>query len=157
MPLSFLFFIIRSSQIENIISGGIQERELSKWLLKGSAVCTNTSWEPCPTCDFKNSNEFRVGRGRSINDDNFELLFIKKNNCSVHDTFGAMSLIILLLVTLAVYYFFFPQRMRAGAFDDAEERSSDYSIIVKNPPKRVIKLEMRVINSFFDSKSIEKP
>lgn len=111
-------------------AGGGQGRILGKWLLKGSAICTNVTWEPCPTCinDWVTAPD-RIGN--ATNDEGLELFFIKKNNCSVHDIFGAMNLITLFLVTLAVYYFFFSQRKRAEAFDDAEERSSVYSIIVK--------------------------
>ena len=143
-------------------------RIVLKWILKGSAVCTNTSWEPCPTCapddwtDFPSTNDrlaYAYTNATSIVNntisvctsnqwDTFspaKLIFIKKNNCDLHDKFGVLSLASIGLVLVAVYYFIFAHNKKAIDFDDGKQTSSDYSIVIMvrmcamryNPPSLI--------------------
>jgi len=144
---------------------------ISKWVLKGSAICHQTSWQACPTCAPANWTKFPSTNDRfayayaDINSNNTTcasndwatfsserspLTFIKKNNCDLHDTFGIVSLVSVFLLLIAVYYFIFMHNKKAIEFDEAEQTTSDYSIVITNPPKDATEPESW--KNFFESR-----
>lgn len=143
---------------------------LSKWILKGSAICTNTAWKACPSCTSNDWHIFPSTNDRFAYNANTEgsivtcssptnstssiddspLTFIKKNNCVLHDHFGEVSIVTLFFVLVAVFCFMFTQKKRATEFDEAEQSSSDYSIVITNSPNNA--KDPEIWKEFFESK-----
>ena len=104
-----------------------------------SAVCIDTSFQPCPSCKMENAmheyqNRFYV--------DESGLPFILVNRCQVNNVLGFFSYVTMLFVICAVYYFVYAQRKVRIELDEGEQTSSDYSIHI-----HVSKL---ILNGCFD-------
>jgi|AntRauTorckE5430_2_1112549.scaffolds.fasta_scaffold02356_2 hypothetical protein len=104
----------------------------------GSAICTNTSWVPCPNCTMDifdswptNSNSpMRVTNGTAPNEDR-EVFFILKNGCDLDSTFSIMNLATIFFLAIATFLFIYLQRRMRAILDEGEQTTSDYSIRVK--------------------------
>jgi len=107
--------------------------------LKGSAVCTEQVWVPCPTCTV---DQFNLGRSRiagattvTPDGDLQTLVFALKNACDgatfqvgiVH--MASLGFIMLAIAALSLY-----QRRKQITFDEQEQTAQDYSIEIWNPP-----------------------
>ena len=101
--------------------------------VRGSAVCTNTSWEPCPNCEETDWPSFPSPGDRMISgtSNGNQLNFILKNNCTVDDIFGLVNIASILFVVGAVFYFVFSMNKTITRYDEAEQTTSDYSIMIK--------------------------
>lgn len=105
----------------------------------GSAICTNTTWVPCPNCTMdvfdswptKTDKPPRIANA-TVGDSG--LFFIRKNNCELNSTFSIMNLATIFFFAFATLVFMFLQRKMRARLDEGEQTSSDYSIQVKNPP-----------------------
>jgi len=100
-----------------------------------SAVCTESEWEPCPTChasDWDRHPTMTYDRFAQTSDKS--LTFIKVNDCKISDVFGISAYASLIFVIVAVYFVSWLQARKAIEFDEAQQTSSDYSIKVMNPP-----------------------
>ena len=110
--------------------------------LKGSAICTNHSWVPCPDCL---DNEEYFGRHMSrvantTNIDNFgynrTLVFAKRNLCNgatfqlARINFVTIVFLVLGLIALREY-----QKKWEVVFEEDEETAHDYSVVIQNPPE----------------------
>lgn len=147
--LAIVTFIAGCMQIPNIIyfatdytgaqntfsaEGFDFNNRMKEWALRGSAICLNTSWEPCPQCsedDWKvfPSTDDRLAKGvRQIHDEEEALYFIKKNRCEVNDIYAISNIATLLFIVGAVYYWIISQKKRIRVYDGAEYSSADYSI-----------------------------
>ena len=106
------------------------------FLLRGSAICLNTSWVPCPTCDCSSTGQWsgdRCGHARSSN--GTELTFILKNNCdgAVWEV-GIINYVTMVMVFLATLGLGIYLRKQEVKFDEDEQTAQDYSIVITNPP-----------------------
>ncbi len=96
----------------------------------GSAVCTDTKWQPCPSCEMEqDSAGGRITRGTSPNDGS-EIMFILTNQCDVNERFGIMSLVAVFFVTVSVFLFIYVQQRMRLKFDEQELTTSDFSILI---------------------------
>lgn len=116
-----------------------------KWSLWGSADCSHTKWEVCPTCTedewkglawatFPGTSD-RLATGTNANGE--EVKFLERNQCTMEGMDGFYpfyTIGTLVLIVGTVFYWIYSQKQRIKAFDDAENSSSDYTIEVKNPP-----------------------
>jgi hypothetical protein len=108
-------------------------------LLKGSAICTNQIWVPCPTClpgDFDDNldrlatAEKTIEGGRSVN-----LTFALLNDCDGATVqqgminYGTLIFILIGIVVMNIY-----QNHMEIKYDEDEQTAQDYSIVIKNPP-----------------------
>lgn len=104
--------------------------------LRGSAVCTNTRWEICPTCKPSDWDTFpktgdRLGFGtQNIGANEAETFFINTNGCNVNDWFGIFSLSTLVFVTSSLLYWIFSLNKRMKIYDEAAFNTANYSIEV---------------------------
>jgi hypothetical protein len=102
----------------------------------GSAICTNTTWVPCPNCTMdvfdswptKTDKPPRIANA-TVGDSG--LFFIRKNNCELNSTFSIMNLATIFFFAFATLVFMFLQRKMRARLDEGEQTSSDYSIQVK--------------------------
>jgi len=107
--------------------------------LRGSAICTEQFWVPCPSCTVE---QFEVARSRiagttTITPDGElqTLVFALKNACD-GATFqvGIINMASLGFILLAITLLSLFQRRKQIAFDEQEQTAQDYSIEIYNPP-----------------------
>jgi hypothetical protein len=110
------------------------------WFEKGSAVCSTTSWVPCPTCDCIDDHESFTVYGllpprRCAISENGSKLFALKNDCDgthwllAATNFGTVFFMVFAVMLLGGY-----MRREEIQFDEDEQTAQDYSIQITNPP-----------------------
>ncbi|KAL9181404.1 hypothetical protein ACHAXT_010209 [Thalassiosira profunda] len=108
-------------------------------LLKGSAICTDQVWVPCPTCTV---DQFHEARGRiagattvTPSGELQTLVFALKNACDGARfqvgivNMASLGFILVSMVLLTLY-----QRRKQLHFDEQHQTAQDYSIEISNPP-----------------------
>ena len=123
-------------------------------LRRGSAICTMTSWEICSTCTEDDWNAFPSTDDRFTlgeRDDGSKVAFIKKNGCSINNSYGILSLATLIFITIAVYYWILSLRKKIRVLDENQQSSSDYTVEVKNPPTNENAYKPEVWKDWFQS------
>jgi len=111
------------------------KKGIGNTLNRGSAICTNAYWQPCPTCaesDFETWPSTAYGRvitGTSPKQTN--VTFVMTNNCEVNDTFAIMNLATMLFFTVATFVFLYLQRRMRARLDEGEQTTADYSIRIR--------------------------
>lgn len=108
--------------------------------LELGAICTDTEWVPCPTCEESNWTFPRYKSIRryatAINDEN--LVFVLKNNCNItlHEAICAFAAMIFVVVSFIIMSIV--SRRREVRLDEYQQTASDYSIEVSNPPENAV-------------------
>eukprot|EP00980_Cylindrotheca_fusiformis_P007078 scaffold1482_cov120-Cylindrotheca_fusiformis.AAC.20 len=113
-------------------------------LVRGSAICTDTSWVACPTCICANNDRLTAQEMRRE-----DLLptkrcqrvdgqvFVLKNECGDIPLYVGMinyATVILFFLVTTVYMGGFLERQEIK-FDEDEQTAQDYSVQVENPRK----------------------
>jgi len=126
----------------DVYSEGQPGLSLFEQPLKGSALCTDATWEPCPTCSVENfENLARLGYSNSTVDDTKEasdgtLMFALRNNCDGGKFIpGMLNLTCLIFVWMSFLLLHRLLKAEAVIFDEDEQTGSDYTLMVNNPPK----------------------
>jgi hypothetical protein len=115
-------------QSESYSFGGKQSLNfVERW----SAVCTDTQFQPCPSCLREDWSSFPRDLGRLLFAQNDEMKFILVNQCNLNDAFGFFSIATLLFVICAVYLFVYLQRLYRLYLDEGVQTPSDYSVQIK--------------------------
>ena len=100
-----------------------------KLMLKGSAVCTDISFVPCPTCGM---NQYPPSL---IHESSSGLIFVRKNNCTAPPfTEGMLNLAVIVLMLVGFWAMNKLQSRMTVKFDMDEQTAQDYSIQIANPP-----------------------
>lgn len=108
------------------------------WYLVGSAICTRTSWVPCPNCNITGQwgdNMDRIAN-TTTDDGKNVLIFALRNECDgakiqlARINFVTIIVLVIGLVALGSY-----QQTWETRFNEGKETARDYSIVVKNPPE----------------------
>jgi len=100
------------------------------WLLEGSAICTDSSWVPCPNCTKANWEKFG-----SHYDQVGSLFFVLKNNCSVRLREGVVTFVTLIFTVIAIMYTItYKSGQRTIQLDVRQQTTSDYAVEVFDPP-----------------------
>jgi hypothetical protein len=116
------------------------------WILRGSAICTDERWAPCPTCRWHDWDYFpykydryaqtlqiRKTTERLIREES--LHFIKVNSCSFGYTLGFYALVSVVFLAVPLYVLcFIMLRKQEIILDEAAQTAQDYSVRVDNPP-----------------------
>ena len=110
-------------------------------VLQGSAICTDTTWVPCPDCtstyfasDRLVTTATKVG---GANGSMQTTTFALRNNCVAIDSVGETGVsnyLTLLLIVVGLYLVNKYLSAMEITFDEDEQTAQDYSIVVKNPP-----------------------
>ncbi|KAL7539204.1 hypothetical protein ACHAXR_009091 [Thalassiosira sp. AJA248-18] len=108
-------------------------------LLRGSAICTEQVWVPCPTCrveDFGHAMSRIAGATTVTPDGELQtLVFALKNACDgAKFQVGIVNMASLGFILLAIMALSLYQRKKQIAFDEQEQTAQDYSIEIYNPP-----------------------
>jgi len=139
--LRFLFYLTIFAgimSIPNILyyNSGAYNNEKSNQqtyilLLKGTAICTDVSWVPCPTCI---NEEMLVSQNRTTTSSE-GLNFALKNNCeSPPLTQGMCNYATIILMYFGFYWMNRQRDSISVKFDEDEQTAQDYSLMIKNPP-----------------------
>lgn len=116
------------------------------WSLKGSLMCPEPVWVPCPQCTIEDF-AYNPGRVSSFTDDG--LLFALKNTCApLHWAQGLNHLIVMVFVTCSLFGLGFYQSKLELQYDELVLTASDYSIQIDNPAPDVDDPE--VYKKFFE-------
>jgi len=100
-------------------------------MLQGSAVCSDTSWVPCPTCT-KEQFALVPSRFRTSKDG---LNFVLKNNCDAPPLkFAIINLCTFAVLAIGYMLMSRNQSKMCITFDEDEQTAQDYSIQIHNPP-----------------------
>eukprot|EP00980_Cylindrotheca_fusiformis_P003466 scaffold774_cov75-Cylindrotheca_fusiformis.AAC.3 len=108
------------------------------WLMKGSAVCTQTAWVPCMDCICSSSDQGWHRTERCEVRGN--LTFVVKNQCMEDDysklwVLGLINYAVLVFLVISIYFALGRHLDKeAIVFDEDEQTAQDYSILIKNPP-----------------------
>lgn len=106
--------------------------DISNQALRGSLICTETKWVPCPNCTL---SEIANDASRIATCTDKNLTFLLKNDCAPlkwqegMNHFGVLCFLIVSIVLLG-----FHQKHLELSYDEDVLTASDYSIVVKNPP-----------------------
>mmetsp|Transcript_21234 Transcript_21234/g.32376 ORF Transcript_21234/g.32376 Transcript_21234/m.32376 type:complete len:1003 (-) Transcript_21234:251-3259(-) len=111
------------------------------WVLRGSAICTDTMWVPCPTCV---DNEDKFDRNRLAigiletdgDDDGNEVYFALRNLCSGNNwEQGLNHLGVTFFMFVSIFVLSWLLSKGELKFDEDNLTASDYSIRVTDPPE----------------------
>lgn len=141
--IAFITFVAGCINIPNILYFAGEDYSANQpgvsTLLKGSAICTEQVWVPCPTCDVEDFGQARdriAGAATVTPDGELQtLVFAKKNTCDGATmmvgicNMASLGFILLAIVILSIY-----QRRKQIEFDEQEQTAQDYSIEISNPP-----------------------
>lgn len=102
--------------------------------LQTSAICTDSTWVPCPTCTKEQWDAFPSTFDRYAETEDGKS-FILRNNCDIDSMVAVVAYISLLFVCISVYVLQKFTKRRERFFDAASQTTTDYSVEVVNPPK----------------------
>lgn len=106
-----------------------------RWSLRGSAVCTTTEWVVCRGCTENQWNTADEKKRFATAADGTTIL-VQRNDCNDELLpLGIVNLIGLIFVTVVFVILSYYLRAREVRFDEDKVTSTDYSVLVKNPPK----------------------
>ena len=141
--VAFITLIAGCINLPNIIYFASDEYSKSQpgvnFLLKGSAICTEQVWVPCPTCtvDQFGHARSRIAGATTVSPDGElqTLVFALKNACDgATFSVGLVNMASLAFILLAIAALSLYQRRKQIAFDEQEQTAQDYSIEISNPP-----------------------
>lgn len=108
---------------------GAEGKQGAEWFVRASAICDETEWAACESCNEDYAAEYPAYRLDGEN--------VKRNTCDFDDwlvpglwSFAAS----ILLLILFGFAFFVAQRKAEIIFDEEVQTASDYSIKITNPP-----------------------
>jgi len=103
--------------------------------LRGSLICPEPKWVPCPDCTELEWDEspHRLGRGDG------DLIFVLKNTCApLRWAQGMNHLVVMVFLTVSIFALGFHQKRLEIHYDESVLTAADYSIQVDNPPADAI-------------------
>jgi hypothetical protein len=138
--IAILLVVVGLINIPNLIYFSSQEysdgQDEVSFALKGSTICTRGEWVSCPTCtpDEWTSIEEEDRFGVSNDDDS---VFVLRNACDYDSLLnqGMVNYASLVVCIIFMGLIFIYQRKREEIFDVDKLSATDYSVLVKNPPK----------------------
>ena len=113
-------------------SGGHTEMSPIAKLASGTALCTEREWVLCPTCDLEQwRRNFDLESTQFMNG----LLYIQRNTCQGLTNWNArVNYASLILIIVGFFFTMYHQYMSTLAADEGRISSSDYTIVINNPP-----------------------
>ena len=103
--------------------------------VRGSAICTNMVWKPCPSCEAQNWS-FAKDRFATVNKDesNKDLTFVLVNDCHVDSKMIFSSWVACVFVITSLFFLRRNYEKYAINLDEKFATPSDYTIAVLNSP-----------------------
>eukprot|EP00934_Nitzschia_sp_Nitz4_P005843 Nitzschia sp. Nitz4//scaffold174_size87051//55495//58659//NITZ4_005116-RA/size87051-processed-gene-0.26-mRNA-1//1//CDS//3329538893//5833//frame0 len=100
-------------------------------LLTGSAVCTNTAWAVCPSCQ---AADWMLDKTRYATDENGVVLVLRNRCHGAIPINGITNFVTLIFLIFSLLFFSYYLHLREIRLDEDTLTSTDYSIVVENPP-----------------------
>jgi hypothetical protein len=107
------------------------------WSLKGSAICTSSEWvvcdASCNTGQWRSDEELtRI----AYTQDGTDVVLVQRNTCNgAQLTQGMLNWAVLFYLVFVLFILSMYLGAREVRFDEDKVTSTDYSVVVKNPPK----------------------
>ena len=136
--LGILTFVAGLISLPNIIYFGGDDysdgQDDVRFVIRGSAICTNESWVPCPSCTLNDFPDGRVGTG--VNQNTGEnTTFALRNFCDgATIEQGFVNLAVLVVIVLGLLAMNITAKRMEIRFDEDEQTAQDYTVVVTNPP-----------------------
>lgn len=105
-------------------------KNILSWSLRGSAICNDTEWVACPTCNGTNLSDDRF-----MNTTDGTILALHNVCLGGAVPQGVVSLVALFFLLFALFGVSLYLGALEWRFDADKTTCKNYSIIVKNPPK----------------------
>lgn len=98
-------------------------------LLQASAICTDTSWVPCPDCSLGDFTETRavVAINRETNQ---EMILTLRNNCEIKLFNGLINYATVFFLILSMVWLKYHVKLHIRHIDEDEQTATDYSIVI---------------------------
>lgn len=114
--------------------------QIDSVLLQGSAICTDTSWVPCPTCNCSpvdTPTEFGfLPADRCAVDSTGNLTYALRNNCDATPwQLGAVNYATVIWLLISSILLGMYLKKQEVAFDEDEQTAQDYAVLITNPPE----------------------
>ena len=139
--MALVLFICGCIHLPNLIfyrnvdyAGDSPREDISIWSLQGSAVCTDTAWVVCSDCaqtKWRNDDE----QNRFLMTDDGTKLVLRNLCAGGEIPQGVVNLVVLFFLIVVLFLLSVYLGAREIRFDEDKITATDYSIIVKNPPK----------------------
>jgi len=107
---------------------------LDNVVLQGSAICTDTTWVPCESCEGNGYPDSRIATGINV-DTGDNATFALRNNCdgaTLEQSY--INLGVIALISAGLFVMNFTIRRVEVQFDEDEQTAQDYSVAITNPP-----------------------
>jgi hypothetical protein len=134
----FIFGLINISSIEYYASddytGGKNFDFTLSAALTGSAICANQEWVVCEDCS---ASDWELDENRYATTADGLTTLVKRNLCHDDQLFrsvGITNLMTLFGLLFVVGIFSYYLKLREIRFDEDKVTTTDYSVVVKNPP-----------------------
>jgi hypothetical protein len=111
---------------------GEEAHNATELILQGSAVCTNTAWVVCEDC---RSDEWSLDKNRFAMASDGTILVLRNLCHGAAAVNGITNFFTLLFLLVSFFIFSYYLRLREIRFDEDNVTSSDYSLMVDNPPR----------------------
>ena len=138
--ITVLTFLAGCLNIPNLMyfSGPDYSKEqttIENVLTKGSAICTDAIWVPCPDCDMDEYADERRLIDVVHTETGQQMNFTLKNLCDGATLEqGFINYATLFLIIVGIYGFSIYLKYMEVKFDEDEQTAQDYSVVVENPP-----------------------
>lgn len=103
--------------------------------LRGSAICANTAWVACSDCK---ESDWSRDKGRFAQAADGTILVLRNLCVGAEVENGITNFTTMLFVLFAVALFSYYLRLREIRYDEDKVTTTDYSVLVKNPPPEAI-------------------
>ena len=125
----------------NDYSEGEDSANSNSWVLRGSAICTDTMWVPCPGCG-NHEDDFdatRLANGTLQSDPNTVVYFALRNLCEgANWEQGVNHLCVAAFMFISICVLSWLLLKGELKFDEDNLTASDYSVRVLDPPEDAI-------------------
>lgn len=106
--------------------------------LRGSLICPEPMWVPCPDCTPQDWEKSPHRLGHSANG----LIFALKNTCApLRWAQGANHLVVMAFLTISIFALGYHQKRLEKRYDESVLTAADFSIQVDNPPADAINVD----------------
>jgi len=138
--LAFIFLVLGFLNLANVLYFSsqayiqdLQGQADLKIRLKGTAICTNRQWVPCPNCE---PSQWRLHPTAFATHFSSGLNFVQRNACTngASVTQGMINYASMLFMILSLIALGFYQKRLANKLDQNVLSATDYSVCVRNPP-----------------------
>ena len=130
-----LINIVSMSYYDSVSYNGEDAQDEVDFLLKGSALCTNTAWVVCENCK---PDQWSLDKSRFATSADGTTLVLRNLCRGAASVNGMASFCTLVVLLVSFSLLFIYLRRREIRLDEDRMTGSDYSVVVENPPANAL-------------------